>query len=371
MALRWLARGQFFSVFVSLLMLCVTNTVFSDGVSAASPAGRDQSVIAQGITSLPEGKVNWVVVHTTADASAYAQAIERAPGFIVADSGSFFVTDAETGLVQQLDGRSPEAGSAEAAFVAGGSHQARSSLAERKQAPSYFEISLVASGADGAIGDEFDAPKGLRELTLIQGDTSTSESVTIAASGNPILLISTAGDLSVTQSGGVDGVLKSREAVLLAPGAETTVHGESGNSSYVAAFIGEELDLGFSTPVSGPTEAPPAQTESVPVPTPATNNDPDYDGLTNDVEAQWGTDPLNPDSDGDGLYDGDEVYVYGTNPLNADTDGDGYSDYTEVMEMLTNPTIFNGTPVIDSDGDGVLDSDEINNGTDPYDPNSY
>ncbi len=36
------------------------------------------------------------------------------------------------------------------------------------------------------------------------------------------------------------------------------------------------------------------------------------------------------DSDGDGLNDYDEVYVYFTNPCKADTDGDGYSDKTEI-----------------------------------------
>jgi hypothetical protein len=38
----------------------------------------------------------------------------------------------------------------------------------------------------------------------------------------------------------------------------------------------------------------------------------------------------NPDSDVDGLTDGDEVYVYGTNCTLCDTDGDGFSDGGEV-----------------------------------------
>lgn len=38
----------------------------------------------------------------------------------------------------------------------------------------------------------------------------------------------------------------------------------------------------------------------------------------------------NPDSDMDGLEDGDEVYVYGTDVTNADTDGDGFSDGDEL-----------------------------------------
>ena len=60
--------------------------------------------------------------------------------------------------------------------------------------------------------------------------------------------------------------------------------------------------------------------------------DTDFDGLTDYEEVKiYGTDPLNPDTDGDGLTDYEEVKVYGTDPLNPDTDGDGYSDYEEVM----------------------------------------
>ncbi|MDP3937249.1 MAG: hypothetical protein Q8R92_03835 [Deltaproteobacteria bacterium] len=42
--------------------------------------------------------------------------------------------------------------------------------------------------------------------------------------------------------------------------------------------------------------------------------------------------PFNPDQDGDGLLDGDEVRTYHTDPANADTDGDGASDGVEVAQ---------------------------------------
>jgi hypothetical protein len=67
----------------------------------------------------------------------------------------------------------------------------------------------------------------------------------------------------------------------------------------------------------------------------------DHDGLTNLQEYRLGTDIRNPDTDGDGISDGDEVNATGracnstghcfhTNPLLADTDGDGIDDLTEI-----------------------------------------
>ncbi|MEM9399524.1 MAG: carbohydrate-binding protein [Verrucomicrobiota bacterium] len=44
------------------------------------------------------------------------------------------------------------------------------------------------------------------------------------------------------------------------------------------------------------------------------------------------------DSDHDGLSDSEEIAL-GTDPHNADTDGDGYSDYEEVKELLSDPLV--------------------------------
>ena len=95
----------------------------------------------------------------------------------------------------------------------------------------------------------------------------------------------------------------------------------------------------------------------------AGQQDSDGDGLTNQPELELGTDPNNPDTDGDGLLDGVEVFQTGTNPLIADTDGDGINDGQE-LQLKTNPL----NP--DTDGDGLMDGDEIRLGTDPLKPDT-
>jgi hypothetical protein len=85
--------------------------------------------------------------------------------------------------------------------------------------------------------------------------------------------------------------------------------------------------------------------------------DSDDDGLSDGAEVDLGTYPLDADSDHDGLPDGAEVEL-GTDPLNADSDHDGLSDGAEV-ELGTDPLDA------DSDGDGILDGAEVEAGTDP------
>lgn len=75
--------------------------------------------------------------------------------------------------------------------------------------------------------------------------------------------------------------------------------------------------------------------------------DTDGDGLTGPQELEHGTDPDNPDTDGDGISDGDEVKQHGTDPTNPDSDGDGFTDKHEVDEN-TNPLDENDAPEDDT-----------------------
>ncbi len=80
--------------------------------------------------------------------------------------------------------------------------------------------------------------------------------------------------------------------------------------------------------------------------------DPDSDGLTNAQEAEAGTDPDNPDTDGDGLIDGLERIPNQCDPLKRDTDGDTLTDGAEVGD---GDTVNSYCDVQDSDGDGARD----------------
>ena len=96
--------------------------------------------------------------------------------------------------------------------------------------------------------------------------------------------------------------------------------------------------------------------------------------MSNDEELTLGTDPYNPDSDGDTINDGQEL-LDNTDPLDdcdsiggtplpgssCDSDNDGLSDQDEAIRG-TDPD----NP--DTDGDTIQDGQEVIDGTDPLDP---
>jgi serine/threonine protein kinase len=93
--------------------------------------------------------------------------------------------------------------------------------------------------------------------------------------------------------------------------------------------------------------------------TAAAEGDDDGDGLSNAKELQLGTEPNNPDTDNDGLNDGEEVNIHGTDPKKQDSDGDTLSDGDEVNILQTSPNN------VDTDGDGQNDNIDPDPGNPP------
>jgi hypothetical protein len=119
------------------------------------------------------------------------------------------------------------------------------------------------------------------------------------------------------------------------------------------------------------------------------SDDDDSDGLSNQGEYDNDCDPLNNDTDGDGLTDNFEVtgfndFSIATSPITPDTDGDGLRDAWELqygldptdngtalsyvnntgLTVIANPNGGNGDP----DGDTLTNAQEQTAGTNPLAP---
>ena len=84
----------------------------------------------------------------------------------------------------------------------------------------------------------------------------------------------------------------------------------------------------------------------------ALKNGKDIDWGLCTICVEGGTSTLG-DTDGDGILDIDEINVHLTDLNNADTDGDGILDGQEVNTLNTDPNNA------DTDGDGVSDGVEL------------
>ena len=124
--------------------------------------------------------------------------------------------------------------------------------------------------------------------------------------------------------------------------------------------LGDQVTAPSVSTGGSPTQGETAQTSDP--------DDPDGDGISTDEERERGTDPNLWDSDGDGKSDYDEIrgrrrFLAQSDPLNPDSDFDGVDDGVE-MELGSNPNDD------DSDGDGVFDGEELSRGLDPINRDS-
>src|SRR5215207_10126205 len=226
-----------------------------------------------------------------------------------------------------------------------------------------------AVDADGPTLVYGDIPGGTVISPSTEGSAPVSEDVVnapppgttgdITASNGDAAALGPTGDAEAapgTVTGGSGTALLGPDgtySVTDAPPSNVTV----GNSGALApAPVSEPVPV--TEPAPEAVVEPVETTEPVaPATAVASDSDQDADNYLDAAELEVGLDPTNPDSDGDGVADGDEVNGvpngFVTDPLAWDTDGDGLSDGQENFETLTDPLVW------DTDGDGLGDGETV------------
>lgn len=344
--------------------------------SEIDPNATHLQTVAQGVAGL-DGPVVWRV----REVSLLGSTAPETGGF------SFVLQRTGAELIRnELTGRRTRLEAGEAYFMSTGDSFVRTAVGTDPVVA--WIIEMVSPSQPATLGLEggtvlltsreiTDYPSGSFEVELTRAVVATNETITLPAQTGPALLLVTSGRV---QAAGEDSPTETVSAGTgqLLGGPFTVTNAENQPAVIVVAAIGEAVE-GAEVPITqaAPEAVPPTPLPAVaaqpaaetPVPTPEptqaaqvapTGGDSDGDNLADELEAQYGSDPLNPDFDGDGLADGDEVNTYGTDPVNNDTDGDGLIDGEEVFQTSTSPQST------DSDGDGLTDTDEIyTNGTNP------
>jgi hypothetical protein len=202
-----------------------------------SPAQGHAQVIAHGVSQMPADQIAWRVVIDEAENLDTAEPLSRPLGFALADQDAIVVNDVTLGTQTR---NAP----GEASFTLDNATQQRASLTDSTVL--YYGISLVpaenaSQPSDAQLvvgGDGFAAPSGGHDIDLVRDVLDTDEPTTIADSGFPVLVLATAGSVSV-QSDSEPATLQAGEAAQFT--GSLTITGQSDGSTFVAGVIGPEV----------------------------------------------------------------------------------------------------------------------------------
>ena len=361
-------------------------------ISDPSPATGSARVIAQGIAPLFGEEVVWRAVRYVAQPRTSALAADSPLSFLIASDEPLLLSNDDPATVEE--DLAPEARLApgEALMVRAGTKQQRASVTETSTeyiAMELVRVSEASAVVDGQVlfvSNPFvsggSTPDLDFDLDLVSAVLADSDSTVIPDTGQSVAILATDGAIDVIPSGGrrrtlqvgegdvFTGEIEIRPAESGSPGnAKQLIASQpapGGGATFVAAVVGPEIPpaqapqtvIEVIPPIEAPVFIPPTETPVVEIPTPEPTIEPtpeptptsppkpapeptwtpepiidtDQDGLADSDEMQYQTSPRIPDTDGDLLSDGDEVYVYGTLPYNPNTDGDGCWDGYEATE---------------------------------------
>jgi hypothetical protein len=302
-----------------------------------SPASGHAEVIAQGVSTLPDGDSAWRVSSQTAGSLDSTEPQTQDLGFAVAVEDGILINDYTTGGQSRLAG-------GEAAFTSSGAYQQRASLSGNDA--DYLQVSLVGSDSSAGggdvryDGDGFASPDGRRDIDLLRDVLDEGETTSVNSAVAPALVYVVSGEVIVDNGS---------DTTTLNDGDGATVSGDfsieaQSPSIVIAAVIGDDVPAPprISGTVTLDVRACPADVMKEQLETAAANGessafepcaglaDPAKAGLKLDLE------PANDDAlplSGADLTDDDGVVVWNALPFGDYSLGDitaypeGYSDF--------------------------------------------
>ncbi len=250
-------------------------------------------------------------------------------------------------------------------------------------------LTVTGSGGAGNYIYEWDAAAGNQTTATVDSLIAGQYSVAVKDTNNcigpvvtatitqPTVLVATATSVDASCTGDNDGTATATVVGGVSPYTYLWSNGDLNRTTAMP----NDLPAGtFSLTVTDANNC--TDTLSVQLTDLNAAVDCDMDGLTNGEEVGIGTDPENPDTDGDGINDGTEDLI-DSDPLDpcdpvqlpgyvgyvaantiwgaADCDNDGLTNSEELVEG-TDP--YNE----DTDGDGIHDGPETDNNSNPLDP---
>lgn len=325
----------------------------SSGQAPALGGSIEPTVIAQQVIDVPDGLVAFLVTEQTVSVDGVTIA-DTNPGFLVGASGSALVEAKAHNSTVLL-------GPGEATALAKGD----SYSLETSERASLVAIELLENPPDTAffMSNRYSDLAGQRDMELSRAELGQEEQLVIESESGAGVLVVAESSALVEDIFGETVQLGAGEAISLDD--SNLVTGADSETVVLAVTLGKEIPGASKDKVSGSENSGSGASNGSDSPggsngggqpgnsVPVVQVDTDGDGLYDDEEAAYGSDPNTVDSDQDELSDGEEVHVYGSSPTSNDTDGDGLPDYNEVMQQGTDPA----NP--DTDGDGLNDHDEL------------
>jgi gliding motility-associated-like protein/uncharacterized repeat protein (TIGR01451 family) len=201
--------------------------------------------------------------------------------------------------------------------------------------PGYTTPVLTQTTSYFAEATENGCVSAREEIIVTVGNQSSTGTATNGALCNITTNGPTITDLDDRLTGASAGIWSVKTDI----SNSVTINGDN-EVSFAGLISGDYVFTFTTTDFTAPCTA---ETVDITISVSDCNTDDDLDGLVTGQEVVLGTDPNNPDTDGDGIEDGDEVGSDINNPLDEDNDG--------IIDALD-------SNILDTDNDGVNDQQD-------------